>query len=136
MRRRFLICCLAFPLCLFLYSCRSTQEIRAIQATAPTYPRIAQLAHITGDIVVAVEITRDGKVSDAQVVSGMALREIRQVSLEAAKEWVFNSSSKDPRRYQITFSFTVAGEPNVEGEKVIFLPPDHISVTVHPIQLE
>ncbi|MGH9710303.1 MAG: TonB family protein, partial [Candidatus Acidiferrales bacterium] len=68
-----------------------------MQAVAPDYPLVGQLAHIAGEVTVETDILPSGRVSNAEVISGLALREIRQAAVNAAKEWVFNKSSEKSR---------------------------------------
>lgn len=119
-----------------LVSCSSERPLSVVQASAPNYPRVAQLAHIEGDIVVAIDIAPDGRVSTAAVVSGPALREIREGSLAAARQWVFTRSSKQLRKEELTFEFKIEGKPNQDGQEVKFLPPNHLVVSVHPVETE
>lgn len=130
------VCSIALFVILTMDSCGSPREIRIVDAVAPAYPRIAQSAHIEGDVVVAADIGPDGKVLRAEVVSGLALREIRQASLDAARKWVFSRSSRGERRELLTFEFRMTGEPNKDGQETQFSPPHHVIVTVHPVETD
>jgi hypothetical protein len=50
----------------------------------PSFPRIAQTAHITGDVELTLEIREDGTVQSASVVSGPPL--LRQAALDSAQQ--------------------------------------------------
>ena len=134
MKRFSVVCSVALFVIFAVDSCSSSREIGVVEAVAPAYPRVGQIAHVEGDVVVATDIAPDGKVSRAEVVSGLALRQIRQASLEAARGWVFTRSSRGQRRELLTFEFRTAGEPNKHGQETRFSPPDHVSVTVHPVE--
>jgi len=136
MKRFSVVCSVALFVILTMDSSGQSREVGIVEAVAPAYPRIAQLAHIDGEVVVAVDIGPDGKVLRTEVVSGLALREIRQASLDAARNWVFSRSSRAERRELLTFEFRMTGEPNKDGQETRFSPPDHVIVTVHPVETE
>jgi len=52
---------------------------------APEYPKIAQLAHVQGDVVLDLVIDKEGKVADLKVVSGHPL--LVQAAMDAVKQW-------------------------------------------------
>jgi hypothetical protein len=53
----------------------------------PSHPRIAQTAHITGDVELTLEVRKDGTVQSASVVSGPPL--LRQAALDSAQRSQF-----------------------------------------------
>lgn len=119
-----------------LVSCSSQRPLSVVQATAPNFPRIAQIAYIQGDMVVAVGVAPDGKVSSATIVSGPALNVLRQASLDAAGQWIFERSSRSARRQMLTFEFRIEGQGDEDYREVRFLPPAHLLVSVHPVETE
>lgn len=118
-----------------LAGCDSHRLPVVVQAAAPNYPKIAQLAHIEGDLVVSVEIAPNGTVTQATTVSGPALAVLRQECLATAKNWIFASSSVESRREMLTFEFKIAGEPG-SGQEVKFLPPYRVTITAPPVELK
>ncbi|MFN0112682.1 MAG: energy transducer TonB [Blastocatellia bacterium] len=81
----------------------------AIRKPAPAYPPIAKAARAAGAVQVQVTISEDGRVIDAQVVSGHPL--LRDAALQAARQWTFKPTelSGVPVKVQgvLTFNFTL-----------------------------
>ena len=81
----------------------------ALRKPAPVYPPIAKAARAAGAVQVQVTISEDGRVIDAQVVSGHPL--LRDAALQAARQWVFKPTelSGVPVKVQgvLTFNFTL-----------------------------
>lgn len=81
----------------------------AIKKPAPAYPPIAKAARAAGAVQVQVTISEDGRVIDAQVVSGHPL--LRDAAVQAARQWVFKPTelSGVPVKVQgiLTFNFTL-----------------------------
>ena len=59
----------------------------AIKKVQPPYPVEAKAAHASGAVQVQVTISEDGRVIEAEIVSGHPL--LREASLVAARQWVF-----------------------------------------------
>jgi len=53
----------------------------------PTMPHGEMMARVSGTVIVAFEITKDGKIRHAMVVSGPRL--LQQTALAAVKQWTF-----------------------------------------------
>lgn len=81
----------------------------AIRRIEPRYPPIAKTARAQGAVQVQVTISEDGRVIDAQVVSGHPL--LREAAVQAARQWVFRPTelSGVPVKVQgiLTFNFTL-----------------------------
>ncbi|MBX3276680.1 MAG: energy transducer TonB [Acidobacteria bacterium] len=81
----------------------------AIRRVQPPYPPIAKAARAQGAVQVQVTISEDGRVIDAQVVSGHPL--LREAALQAARQWAFKPTelSGVPVKVQgvLTFNFTL-----------------------------
>jgi periplasmic protein TonB len=81
----------------------------AIKRVQPPYPPIAKAARAQGAVQVQVTISEDGRVIDAQVVSGHPL--LRDAALSAARQWVFKPTelSGVPVKVQgiLSFNFTL-----------------------------
>ncbi len=92
----------------------------AIKKVAPPYPPIARAARAEGKVEVQVTISEQGKVIEAVVVSGHPL--LREVSVDAAKQWVFKPTelSGVPVKVQgiLTFNFTLVEDDSKEPEIV------------------
>lgn len=64
-------------------------QASATKKVAPEYPPIAKAAGAKGDVRVRVLISEEGKVVDAEIVSGHPL--LRDAALRAARQWQFES---------------------------------------------
>jgi TonB family protein len=53
----------------------------------PEYPALARVAHLQGDVVIQVSISKTGAVSNARVKSGHPM--LAQLAVEAVQEWRF-----------------------------------------------
>ena len=62
-------------------------ESRVVQRVPPVYPANARIARVQGPVQLAVSIAPDGRVQNAQVVSGPEL--LTQAAVEAVSQWVF-----------------------------------------------
>ena len=121
---------------LALVSCNAGPP-KVVQGVAPNYPQIARIAHIQGVVTVTVEISSDGKVSNAKATSGPALIVLRQECLASARKWLFATSSKPTRRANLSFEFTIDDALGKDAlPKVSFSPPYHVAIRVAPIYLE
>ncbi len=69
------------------------------------YPPIARAAHVTGDVVVGLEIDETGKLTQAVVLSGPEM--LRANALDALKLWTFRPVE-------------IAGKPNAVRSAVVF----------------
>jgi protein TonB len=81
----------------------------ALKKVQPPYPPIAKAARAQGAVQVQVTISEEGRVIDAQVVSGHPL--LREAALQAARQWVFKPTELTgvPVKVQgvLTFNFTL-----------------------------
>jgi periplasmic protein TonB len=81
----------------------------ALSKPAPPYPPIAKAARASGAVVVQVLISEEGRVEQAEVLSGHPL--LRDAALQAAKRWVFRPTTLSgvPVKVQgaLTFNFTL-----------------------------
>jgi len=81
----------------------------ALRRVQPQYPPIAKAARAAGAVQVQVTIGEDGRVIDAQVVSGHPL--LRDAAMQAARQWLFKPTelSGVPVKVQgvLTFNFTL-----------------------------
>ena len=81
----------------------------ALKKVQPPYPPIAKAARAQGAVQVQVTISEEGRVIDAQVVSGHPL--LREAALQAARQWAFKPTelSGVPVKVQgvLTFNFTL-----------------------------
>jgi TonB family protein len=79
----------------------------AIKKVNPIYPMVAKQVHAGGPVLVLVTIGEDGRVVEANIVSGHRL--LRSAVLDAARQWVFTPTTVSgvPVRVQgiLTFNF-------------------------------
>jgi TonB family protein len=73
---------------------------RALELPKPAYPKIARMAHASGQVVVQVIIDVDGTVIAAAAVSGHPL--LYGVSVEAARNSRFSPTTVDGKPVKVT----------------------------------
>jgi TonB family protein len=82
---------------------------------APIYPAEAQSAHVQGDVVIHVEISPDGEVRSARVVSGPPI--LGQAAVSALKQWRYSPFHSGLEtiavRGNVLVSFTLGDKPAV-----------------------
>jgi TonB family protein len=65
----------------------------ALKKVAPSYPKEAKAARVSGKVEVLVTISEEGRVIEVIAVSGPEL--LREAAVQAAKEWVFKPTKAD-----------------------------------------
>lgn len=89
----------------------SVQAAKLISQPQPTYPALARQARITGTVVLHAIISKDGTISQLEVVSGHPL--LVQAALDAVKQWRYQPTllNGDPVEVdtQITVVFGLGG---------------------------
>ena len=78
-------------------------ERYATSQVQPPYPVAAERYRIEGTVTVQVTVNKDGKVVRAEFVRGHTV--FRSVSLDAAKQWQFQSPDNAGLEGEINFSF-------------------------------
>jgi TonB family protein len=77
-----------------------------VDACFQTYPEIARVTHVTGDIKVQVTIDSNGDVADAKILNGHRL--LNDASIAAARKWKFDKQiNPEIRRADLTFRYTL-----------------------------
>jgi TonB family protein len=56
-----------------------------VHKVAPVYPEEAKSAHIKGNILLQVRVDKEGKVADAELISGP--KELAQAAIDAVQQW-------------------------------------------------
>jgi TonB family protein len=79
----------------------------ALKKVAPSYPKEAKAARVSGPVEVLVTVSEEGRVIEVVAVSGPEL--LREAAVQAAKEWVFKPTKADGApvkvRGLLTFNF-------------------------------
>jgi TonB family protein len=76
---------------------------KVLRSTPPIYPNAARQSGIEGDVVVRADIDETGKVTGAQVISGLAV--LRQSAVDAVRGWKYQPATLNGQ--------TVASQVNV-----------------------
>jgi TonB family protein len=76
-----------------------------VNRLGPVYPPIARVAHISGEVVLALGIRRDGSVESANVVSGPPI--LRQAALDSAQQSQFEcrGCGESATSYSLSYTF-------------------------------
>lgn len=90
-----------------------------------SYPRLAQLAAVQGEVELIATISRDGKVTRTRVLSGSGL--LAPAAQEALSRWRFAgcTAASDECEAKVRFSFVLHGHcvlPNCPTEFQVDLP--------------
>jgi len=88
--------------------------MKVLASQAPAYPRVAEAIRASGKVVVLLVVNADGKVTNAEAVSGHPV--LRRASEEAAARWNFEPASRGAqwRTARLTFDFILEPQCNVE----------------------
>lgn len=76
-----------------------------VARTKPVYPLQARAAQIQGDVLLHAIIDKEGKISDAQVLSGDDL--LAQAALEAVRQWRYKPMLYDGEPAEVDTTITV-----------------------------
>ena len=118
---------------------------RLISADLPSYPPIAETAHVTGRVTVRVTV-ENGKVVKTEVVD-TEVRNRSQILLpktgaqwltapteENLKSWRFDSSVKDA--FMVNYNYEISGTEtdNPTNPRVEILPSLDVTITARPVK--
>ena len=76
-----------------------------VKKVPPKYPKQARKQHIEGTVVLRATITKDGTISDLQLVSGHPM--LAQAALDAVKKWKYRPYLKDGQAVEVETTITV-----------------------------
>jgi TonB family protein len=65
-------------------------EEKAVRKVAPVYPPLAKRKRVQGRVMIGLQVSPDGTVTDMEFLEGNAL--FKPASMEAAKQWAFQKS--------------------------------------------
>ncbi len=114
------------------------EDIVVTSYTAMSYPRMAQVSHILGMVVVRVELDDAGKVVSSTAVSGS--RVLIPDSLANAKKWRFQPNAK--KNAVIIYDFRLAegmcdpNESESQNRIFVFRKPNIASITACPSSVQ
>lgn len=80
-------------------------EAKVVYVTAPVYPQIAVMAHVSGVVVLHANIARDGTVLRLSVISGPAL--LQRAALDAVRRWRFEPTLLNGQPVEVETSLPV-----------------------------
>jgi protein TonB len=78
---------------------------KLIRRVEPDYPHIARRARISGVVILRVQVTEEGIVSDVRVLSGHPL--LNQAALDAVSQWRYSPTLLNGEPVPITGTVTV-----------------------------
>jgi hypothetical protein len=76
-------------------------EVR--QAVAPVIPLLVLVARINSEVIVELEIDREGAVRSAHITQGHPL--LRKLTEDAAMQWQFEAAQEERRKVTLTFVY-------------------------------
>ena len=102
-----------------------TEEVRVLEAAAPSYPALAAAANVSGKVTVEVHVTEGGTVDRVGALDGHVL--LRAEAEAAARRWRFQSVGDATLRLQ--FVFTLLPSKTQRQELLtIFRPPYEVEI--------
>ncbi|NIB45210.1 TonB family protein [Pseudomaricurvus alkylphenolicus] len=85
--------------------------IEPVEAPSPIYPRKALASAVGGWVVVAVDINKDGSISEVKAVDSSNMNLFADAAVKSAKNWKFAAVTDVPaeefpltRKYKIEFT--------------------------------
>ncbi|MGH9711865.1 MAG: TonB family protein [Candidatus Acidiferrales bacterium] len=98
---------------------------------SPGYGRVARAAHVVGVVVLSVTIDPEGKVIQAELVSGSPL--LSNDAIENVRSWIFKRPEHSPVVQRIVYEYRMEGEASEVGiSNATFDLPDHVRIVVNP----
>jgi TonB family protein len=82
-------------------------EDKAVKKVAPVYPPLAKRKRVQGRVMIGLQVSPDGTVTDMEFLEGNAL--FKPASMEAVKQWAFQKSQNGMNGH-ITFKFQLEEE--------------------------
>jgi len=82
-------------------------------AVPPEYPALAKMARIQGDVILAVTIDEDGKVTNLEVEGGHPL--LAKAALDAVRQWKYSKPAVAPMHFEVTVHFELPKETKGEA---------------------
>jgi TonB family protein len=109
------------------------KEISVLDYEDLVFPAIAATAHVEGVVVVRIELDDNGKVLDAEALSGPDL--LVHQTVENARKWRFKPNPKHAAI--IVYNFRIEGvchsvRQGSSFSQMIFYPPNFAAITACP----
>ncbi len=105
----------------------AAQKVGVVKAVAPLYPPVAEIAGVSGTVVVEVQVRGQGEVAAARSVAGFKL--LAGAAERSAMRWVFEASKDEARTVRLIFTFTIVeDEAPVHELAPVFTLPYSIEV--------
>ncbi len=72
-------------------TCHDEQPPKLVHSVGPSYPQMAYIAHIQGDVRLLVTVGEDGKTHDIRAISGHPI--LVQSAIDAVRDWKYSAAS-------------------------------------------
>ena len=110
-------------------------EPAVVAAVAPDFPAIARSAHASGEVVVEVTLSSDGKVETSKSLSGHPL--LQKAAENAAKKWKFTLADDHTAKVRLTFSFGYVDDGKKSDPELLitFMPPYKVEVMINSARI-
>jgi|SRR5215467_5952120 len=129
---------------MFALSCSAVQtfgqdpssqgKVILYKLSPPTYPQIARIVRVAGDVEIALRIRQDSSVESAAVVSGPPL--LQAAALDSARQSQFECKQcGQPLTYTLTYHFDLAPRdpPKNCNEPEPAPPPAQVDTSKHEV---
>jgi TonB family protein len=116
---------------------QSSDSVAVVQAVAPFYPPLALAAHISGEVIVEVEVNNNGDVVGVKALEGHKL--LQPAAEMVARRWLFKAvdNNKGDRQVKLRFRFTLLKEEYSREDLLpVFRPPFEVEIKDTPDRIE
>lgn len=84
--------------------------------TKPDYPSVARIAHLQGDVILQVSVSKTGEVSNIRVKSGHAF--LQQAAVDAVQSWTFRPFEVDGKPSAVEALIKIQFPPGDSPEEI------------------
>jgi TonB family protein len=118
----------AFVLIVFCFAglvFAQAKKPKVLKYSAPKYPPAAKIVEATGEVIVAIKIDKQGKVTEAKAESGHPL--LIKAAENSAKEWIFSGDESTALR-EVKLSFIFLKSDKSYKDKTKFKKPYRVEI--------
>jgi protein TonB len=90
----------------------SAADFKRTRFVAPTYPPQALSRRLEGEVRVRITVDTEGRVADAQVISGIPAGVFDQAAVNAVRKWRFEPVVRDGRPIEASVATTIRFQPD------------------------
>jgi TonB family protein len=104
----------------------NVQESKLVNKIDPVYPQLAKRAHVSGSVILIVDIDEKGNVSKVRVASGHPL--LNDAAIDAVKQWKYSPTIFNGLPVPVNATVTVAFSPGAASKSQVAQPRVDLAV--------